>query len=149
MHLGINKLLLSFCFSVLYSALSSQPTVKLSGPDQAQIGMGTTAKVRIINTNIHGPARISINVPEAWKLENYPGELASVSQSGNQIKIIWLEFPMTDTVDVVFLLKIPENMNKGNYSINGYFDYFKNDKVMKLAVPPHTYRVHKYYTRVQ
>ncbi len=149
MHFGINKLIFFFCFLLGSVKLYAQPIVSLTGPSQARIGMGTSAVVRVINNSIHGPARASIHIPKDWILELYPGELASVSQSGNQIKIIWLEFPIRDTVEVAFLLKIPENENKGTHSINGTFDYVKDGNIKSVSIPQHSYKVFKYYTRVQ
>jgi hypothetical protein len=149
MHFGINKLVISLCFSLGCYSLFSQPRLSLVGPNQARIGISTTAKVQIISSSIHGPARASIDIPQGWSLENYPGESASVSQTGSQIKIVWLEFPIRDTLEVVFLLKIPESANKGTYAISGYFDYISEGKAKKLAIPAHSYKVLKYYTRVQ
>jgi len=149
MHLGINKQFLLVQLLFISCVVYSQPNAKIIAPSQARIGLSTTVNVQILSKNITGPARITINVPDNWDLEKYPGEIATVSQSNNQVRAIWLEFPRKDTVDVVFMLQLPTTNEKGNFMLSGWMDYMENGNPKRVEINQHTFKVVKYYTRIQ
>jgi hypothetical protein len=149
MPLEINKSYLVIQLIFLSFILNAQPKANISASSQVRIGMNATVYIQVTNCNFTGPSRITINVPKGWELEKYPGEMASVSQTNNQVRIVWFEFPQKDTVDVVFMLQLPKTQEKGKFPINGWMDYTDNGKLKRFEISDHTFRVVKYYTRIQ
>jgi hypothetical protein len=146
---GINKNYLIVLFLMMACFAVAQPNVKIIASSQARIGLSTAVNVQIISKNISGPARVCLNIPQGWELEKFPGEFASVSQSKNHVRIVWLEYPKLDTIDVVFLLKLPSNQSLGNFEITGWMDYMDSGKPRKVEMKAHTFKVVKYYSRIQ
>ncbi len=143
----INKLL-CFLWLLASAALSAQPVLSLSGPDQIKIGTSTIVKVLIDKTkNLDGPARLEMIIPDNWTIENYPGEVASFKQQGNKATIVWLEFPTRDSLSVTAMLKLPSKAETGQFMVSATFDYFENDQPRKLRANPKKITISRYFSR--
>ena len=144
MHLGNKLLILVF---LITSALVAQPSVRLSGPTQARIGLSSGLNAKIESKGISGIVRLEIELPAGWTFEPYPGELASISQSGNRLRVIWMEFPQREVINVALMLKIPSDAPVGHVDLKGHLDYFIQGKKQRISIPAFDLRVVKYFTR--
>ncbi|MEZ5172987.1 MAG: hypothetical protein R2850_05655 [Bacteroidia bacterium] len=145
---GINKLILLSFFTVLISSLKAQPEIVLSGPDQIKIGTSTVIKISLTGTKlINGPARLELNIPEGWQIENYPGEVASFTQDGNIARVVWLEFPSRDSLNISAMIRLPSKEDTGSFSITGSFDYLDKGKPKTISTLPKTIRISRYFSR--
>ncbi|MEX1189355.1 MAG: hypothetical protein WED33_08860 [Bacteroidia bacterium] len=146
MHSGTS----SFLFLLLIFAIETkaQTTVVLSAVPQAKVGTSTNITTKIVNIKgIKGPARLTIALPKGWKLENYPGETAPIKQDENTLKVIWLEFPQKDTVNVSTLINLPQGQDPGVYQLKAEFTYLESGKEIKISSTPIRIILKKYFSR--
>jgi len=126
----------------------AQPVVTLSGPDQIKIGTSTIVKVFIDKTtNLSGPARLELEIPENWVVENYPGEIATFKQKGNKATIVWLEFPARDSVSITAMLKLSSKSETGSFMVNACFDYFEKGQIKKVKAQAKQITISRYFSR--
>lgn len=145
---GINKLILLTFLTGFISGLRAQPEIKLSGPDQIKIGTSTIIKISLTGTKlINGPARLELEIPEGWQIENYPGEVATFKQDGNIARVIWLEFPSRDSLNISAMLRLPSKEETGTFIITGRFEYLEKGITREITTSPKRIRISRYFSR--
>jgi hypothetical protein len=148
MHSEINKIFASIAIVIFALKADAQTKVILETASQARAGSSTVLNTFIINqSNLTGPAKLSIVLPDGWLVENYPGETYSIKQSGNELKVIWLEFPQKDTVKVSALIDFPENQKVNSYIIKSELSYLQEGNKMKAISNPVEITLKKYFSR--
>lgn len=148
MPLEINKNILALFLVILPGLANSQIQLNIVPAKQATIGGSTVINAYIIsNSKVKGPARLKIIIPEGWEAENYPGATVEAKQEGNELKYRWFEFPEKDTVNVSILIDLPKKQNKGEFLIEGEFDYLLEGKKMQVKATPQKAILKNYFSR--
>ena len=134
-------------FILFGSSLFAQPEFSIDGASQARFGFSTSINIRIVRNGITGPVRLIAHLPEGWTLMNPVFETALYSQTGNDAKAVWLEFPLKDTTYCSMQLNIPESY-RGAANIQAVIEYFKNGDKKHVIGKPFPIAVKKYYSRL-
>ncbi len=148
MHLGINRLFASIAIIMFALTADAQNKIILEAGSQARVGSSTVLNSFIVNQNkISGPAKLSIILPDDWLVESYPGEPFSIKQTGNEVKVIWLEFPKSDTIKVSVLIDFPKNQKAGSFNMKSELTYLENGKKMRIVSNPVEITLKKFFSR--
>ncbi len=135
-------------FSILLaSSLSAQPEFSMTGPSQGRFGMSTSINFQIIRKSVRGPVRLVAEVPENWSFITPLVESALYSQTGQNVRAVWLDFPIKDTVICSMQLAIPET-HRGNVVIKAHLEYFSNGEKKQVGCAPFPINIRKYYSRL-
>ncbi len=137
----------AFFFLLGSSVWAQQPDIKINGASQARYGFSTSINVQIVRNDIKGPARFIAHLPDGWTLLNPVAETAMYSQTGNDAKAVWLEFPLKDTVYCSMQFNIPESY-RGTASIQATLEYFINGNKKHVNSLPFPLEVRKFYSRL-
>ena len=129
------------------SVWAQAPEIKISGASQARFGFSTSINIQIVRNEIKGPARLIAHLPEGWTLINPVVETALYSQTGNDAKAVWLEFPLKDTVYCSMQVNIPESY-RGAASIQATLEYLNNGNKKHVKCNPFSIEVRKFYSRL-
>jgi hypothetical protein len=137
----------AFFFLLGGSVWAQNPEVKINGASQARFGFTTSINIQIVRNDIKGPARLIAHLPDGWTLLNPVAETALYSQTGNDAKAVWLEFPLKDTVYCSMQFNIPESY-RGTANIQATLEYFKNGNKQRVNGIPFPIEVRKFYSRL-
>ena len=138
---------LAFFFLLGGSVCAQNPEIKINGASQARFGFSTSINIQIVRNEVKGPARLIAQLPEGWTLIDPVAETALYSQTGNDAKAVWLEFPLKDTVYCSMQFNIPETY-RGTASIQATLEYFKNGNKQHVNGIPFPIEVRKFYSRL-
>ena len=145
MRLMNNKL--AFFILLGGSVWAQNPEIKINGASQARFGYSTSINIQIVRNDVKGPARLIAHLPEGWTLLNPVAETALYSQTGNDAKAVWIEFPLKDTVYCSMQFNIPESY-RGTASIQAKLEYFDNGNKKHVNCIPFPIEVRKFYSRL-
>jgi hypothetical protein len=129
------------------SVWAQNPEININGASQARFGFTTSINIQIVRNEIKGPARLIAHLPDGWTLLDPVVESALYSQTGNDAKAVWLEFPLKDTVFCSMQFNIPDSY-RGTASIQATLEYFKNGNKQRVSGIPFPIEVRKFYSRL-
>lgn len=138
---------LAFFFLLGGSVCAQNPEIKINGASQARFGFSTSINIQIVRNEVKGPARLIAQLPEGWTLIDPVAETALYSQTGNDAKAVWLEFPLRDTVYCSMQFNIPESY-RGTASIQATLEFFNNGNKKHVNCIPFPIEVRKFYSRL-
>jgi hypothetical protein len=148
MRSEISKYATWLCLLLFQGVIFAQPELELKGPEQIKIGTSTIVKVVLKKLNtVDGPARLSLELPEGWIIENYPGEVAEFHQQGRIARVVWLEFPSVDSLSITAMLRLPSKNETGSFNVTSQFEYLKNGKKSSAVARPKTIKISRYFSR--
>lgn len=134
-------------FMIWGSSLFAQPQFSMNGASQARFGLNTSLNIKIVRNELTGPVRLIAHLPDGWILMNPVFETALYSQTGNDAKAVWLEFPLKDTVLCSLQMNIPEDY-RGTANIKAVLEYFKDGDKKQVSCQPFLIEVKRYYSRL-
>jgi len=137
---------------ILCCSLSSiSQSLRLSGGEVARPGYTSALKIEIVRGEMMGPVRFSMPLPANWKAEApYESRDASVIASSNEFQLVWLDFPLKDTIRYTIGLRLPDDAELKPETLVGNLAYFdRNSTLQKLAPASHTFKVLRYFSRYQ
>ena len=138
---------LAFFFLLGSSVWAQPPTIIINGASQARYGFSTSINIQIVRNDLKGPARLIAQLPDGWSLLNPVVESAMYSQTGNDAKAVWLEFPLKDTVYCSMQFNIPESY-RGTAGIQVTLEYFNNGSKKHVNCSPFPIEVRRFYSRL-
>jgi len=133
------------------SLSSIAQSLRLTGGEVARPGYTSTLKIDIVRGEMSGPVRFSMPLPANWKAEApYESRDASVIASSNEFQLVWLDFPLKDTVRYTIGLRLPDDAELKPETLTGNLAYFdRNGSLQKLTPASHTFKVLRYFSRYQ
>lgn len=146
--LGLSIILLS---SAMSAQLGAQARVELKGSSYGRPGYGASMTVYIIGKEIFGPVRFIQELPQGWSAKSLEKKASGkLSMKGRNMRILWLEMPVVDTVRFTYELSISPSQSLGYVSLPGKLEYFDaqgNRKTMQCS--PANLRIIPYFSRYQ
>lgn len=130
---------------------ASGQSLRLSGGEVARPGYTSALKIEIVRGDMQGPVRFSMPIPANWKAEPpYESREASVISSSKEFQLVWLDFPLKDTVRYTIGLHLPDDAELNPVTLSGNLAYFDaNGTIHKVAPASHTFKVLRYFSRYQ
>lgn len=141
-----------FLFLLFGFALNANgQSLRLKGGQVARPGFTAVLKIEIVRDEMNGPVRFSMPIPPDWKVEvPFDSREASVISSSNELQVVWLDFPLKDTVHYTLGLRLPDDANLVPVTLTGNLAYFDtNGAKHKVAPASHTFKVLRYFSRYQ
>ena len=141
----------SFVLMLGFALNSNGQSLRLSGGEIARPGYTAALQIEIARGEMSGPVRLSMPLPANWKAEApYESRDASVIASANELQLVWLDFPLKDTVRCTIGLRIPDNEELKPVTLTGNLAYFDaNGTMRKIAPASHSFKVLRYFSRYQ
>ena len=126
-------------------------SLRLSGGEVARPGYTSALKIEIVRGEINGPVRFAMPLPANWKAEApYESREASVIASSTEFQLVWLDFPLKDTVRYTVGLRLPDDAELNPVTLSGSLAYFDaNGTMHKIAPASHTFKVLRFFSRYQ
>jgi hypothetical protein len=126
-------------------------SLRLSGGEVARPGYTSALKIEIVRGEMNGPVRFSMLLPANWKAEAaYESREASVIGASREFQLVWLDFPLKDTVRYTIGLRPPDDAELSPVTLTGNLAYFDaNGAMRKVSTASHTFKVLNYFSRYQ
>ena len=114
-------------------------SLSLSGGEVARPGYTSALKIEIVRGEINGPVRFTMPLPANWKAEApYESREATVIASSKEFQLVWLDFPLKDTVRYTIGLRLPDDAELNPVTLSGNLAYF-DAKAQYSREPPNYY----------
>jgi hypothetical protein len=142
-------ILIIICFCSAY--VCNAQSLKLKGGEVARPGYTSSLQLEIVRGELSGPVRFSMPLPANWKAENpYESRSVSLLPSRDELQLLWLDFPLQDTVRYTLGLRLPDDQPLEPITLTGNLAFFDaNGAIRKIAPASHTFKVLPYFSRYQ
>jgi hypothetical protein len=145
-----SRLSLWVLFTLGLNVCSAQ-SFRIKGGETARPGFMTTLQLEVVRGDIAGPVRFAMPLPTNWKasipFENYGASLLSAR---DEVQLVWLDFPLVDTLRCTIALQVPDDQVLQPVVIAGSLSYFDTMGAQKkLPSSSHSFKVMRYFSRYQ
>lgn len=146
--LGLSILLLA---GSICTELHAQARLELKGSSYGRPGYGASLTIYIISKEIFGPVRFIQELPQGWSAKSLEKKASGkLSMEGSNLRVLWLEMPVADTVRFTYELNIPQNQSLGYVNLPGKLEYFDGQGNKKsMSCNPANLRIIPYFSRYQ
>ncbi len=109
--------------------------LQIDAPREITAGDEFEVRVTLNKGQLQSFSRLLQELPAGLKATSVYSANADFTFKDNKVRLIWLKMPSSDTVSIVYKIKVDQRL-KGTFNLGGKFSYIDNNERMSVEAEP-------------